>query len=282
MVAFTSKFLSKEHVIDDNNYMQHVGDWLDDGKLHERGRIPRDWSKEPFGAVPHTTSFDFDLIPRSEWTGMIEQMEKDKSRLSDIIIQSGIKSKDQNGTNYCWFNANVTAYEAWRAANGMPYINFSPASGAAPIKGFRNSGGWGGEGNEWLVEKGIVPVEYWPANAISRQYYTEDNKKLALNYRVAEFTDVQSRNFNQLATLLLLRIPVCIGLNWWSHEVCAIDLVATGNNQFGVRFRNSWGDSYGDHGFSILTESKATPDDAVAPRVVFPSEAPNTPLSVSV
>jgi hypothetical protein len=78
---------------------------------------------------------------------------------------------------------------------------------------------------------------------------------------------LQNRNFDQLATLCLLNVPVPIGLNWWSHEICACDLVVVSANHFGIRIRNSWGDDYGDHGFAVLSESKATPDDAVAPRV---------------
>ena len=80
---------------------------------------------------------------------------------------------------------------------------------------------------------------------------------------------MQPRNFDQLATCLLSGIPVAIGLNWWSHEVTAMDLVETSPGVFGVRIWNSWGDGWEDRGMAVLSQSKATPDDAVAPRVVI-------------
>lgn len=105
--------------------------------------------------------------------------------------------------------------------------------------------------------------------------------------------------FEQVATLLLTDTPVVSDFNWWSHSVCAIDLVdgnamrdtyradsgkladpaefdrAWGTSSeaggFGIRILNSWGDSWSDRGMGVLTGSKAVPDGAVAPRVVTPS-----------
>jgi hypothetical protein len=72
-------------------------------------------------------------------------------------------------------------------------------------------------------------------------------------------------------TCLFLRIPVAVGYNWWSHEVCAVDPVRVSAGNYGIRIRNSWGSSYGEDGFATLAGSKAIPDDAVAPRVTLPS-----------
>jgi hypothetical protein len=140
---------------------------------------------------------------------------------------------------------------------------------AAPIKSYRNHGGWGSQALEYIIEKGIVPVEQWPANAISRKYYTDENLEIAEDFKVTEWYDLEPRNFGELMTCLLLRIPVAVGYNWWSHEVSAIDPVALGNGDYGVRIRNSWGMGYGTDGYAVLAERKATPDDAVAPRVVI-------------
>lgn len=274
---FTSALRPKEVIINDSNHTRYAPteDATVDGQYKRRGRVPRNWQDEPYCSHPHAKPIDFPLIPESEWAARIEEMERTKTRLSDICDQAGLKSLDQNGTNYCWCNAVITALTIIRARDNMPFVDLSPASVAAQVKGYRNAGGWGGEALEFIVQNGVATQKDWPPNAISRQYLTDAMKKDALTRRVTEWYDLEERNFQQLMTLLLLRIPVAIGLNWWSHEVCAVDPVVISAGQFGVRFRNSWGDSYGDHGFNILTRSRSTPDDACAPRVIMATAESN-------
>lgn len=236
-----------------------------------KGRIPRDYGRTPFGALPGASPFDIPLIPRSEWPDRIADMERTKSRLSDVVLDAGIPSLDQNGTNYCWCNAVVTAIVTLRAVMGLPYVALSPASVAAPIKNYSNQGGWGGEALDYIVKNGVAAASIWPANAIKKQYDTPEMRINAALHKVTEWYELEAGNFDQLVTCNLLRIPSPIGLNWWSHEVCAMDAVMLGPNQFGIRIRNSWTDTWKDHGFDVLPENKATPDDAVAPRVTMAS-----------
>ena len=266
-MSFESTLYPSEFVIDDDNYKVHADIFDADSDERQRGRIPRDWDACPYGSMPGVEAFGLPLIPRSEWKDRIEKMEKTKSRLSDIVLRKGIPSLDQNGTNYCWTNAVITAMLTLRAAQGDKYVPLSPASVAAPIKGYRNQGGWGGDALDYIIKHGVSASEYWPPNYwASAKYDNEDSRDSRARHKVTEWWDLQSRNFDQMMTCLLMRIPVPIGLNFWSHEVCAMDPVVVGNG-FGVRFRNSWGDSYGEKGFAILSGSKAIPDDAVAPRV---------------
>lgn len=268
-MGFTSTLRPREFVIDDNNYTSHALNPIVGGETKNRGRAPRDWAKEPFGSLPYAKAFDIPLIPESEWDARIEEGEKTKTFLSHICDQKKLVSLDQNGTNYCWCNAVITAMEILQARTGQPIVKLSPASVAAPIKGYRNQGGWGGEALDYIIKNGVAPASLWPPNAINRSYFDKQEVKDARDdYKVTEWYELENRNFNQLMTLLFLRIPVPIGLNWWSHEVCACDPVKLSSG-YGVRIRNSWSDSYGDHGFAVLTRSKATPDDAVAPRVLM-------------
>jgi hypothetical protein len=210
------------------------------------------------------------LIPESDWQGMIQEQEERKSRLSDIVNQAGLPCKDQNGTNYCWINAPVHCIEIMRLLQNQETVILSPASAGAPIKGFRNVGGWGLEGLRYLQDNGCCPVEKWPANAIDRKYYTEENKALARYYRQLEWWELRPRNTKQLVSCLLRRIPVAVGLNWWGHEVTYYEPVWL-DGTVAIRQRNSWGLGWGTQGYGILQGSRFPADDAVAARTVLPS-----------
>lgn len=235
------------------------------------GYEKRDYAAHPHGSLSYAKPFSMTLIPRSEWDDRIAEMERTKSRLSDLVLQAGIPSLDQNGTNYCWGNGVVTAMETLRCLAGLPYVKLSSASACAPIKNFRNNGGWGGDALEWAMEKGMCTAETWPANAIDRRYYTDAAKEEAKRFRVTEATDVEQYDFDALMTMLFNRVPCPLGLDWWGHLICAMDPVKISSGQYGVRIRNSWGDDYGDQGFAVLSERKSR-GDVVAPRVMIAAQ----------
>lgn len=263
---FLSSIGPSEPIIGESNWMHYCKpeDVEIGGQLMCRGLLPRDYSREPFGSVG--VPFDLPVIPRSEWPALIEQQEQNKSRMSDLVRHYSVPPLNQGQTNYCWINAPVMCLQLTFLREGLGFVRLSPASAGGPIKGFRNVGGWGTEGLQWLVEHGCCPVDAWPANAIDRRYYTEENKKLALDYRVHEWVELRPRSFDELATAMLLGFPVAVGYNWWRHEVTALDLVMLGRDRFGCRIYNSWGEGYGEKGMAVLEESKATPDDAVFAR----------------
>ena len=227
----------------------------------------RNLDEYPIGGL--AKGFDIPVIPRSEWDDRIEEIEKTKSRLSDLSYANGLKCQDQNGTNYCWANAPVYCVQLVRLTMGLGIEYLSPASVAAPIKNYKNQGGYGSQALKYIIQRGIVPTKYWPPNSRDRGLYYPKNLKRAKNYIVTEWYDLDNRNFDQLMTCLLLRIPVAVGYNWWGHEVSAIDPIGLGQDGYGIRIRNSWGMDYGKDGYAVLGEGKATSDDAVAPRVTI-------------
>ena len=231
-----------------------------------RGYVERDYDAFPEGVF--ATPMPLPTIPRSEWAARIEQMDREKRWPKDHKILSGFKSLDQNGTNYCWINAPVQCIHYVRAIQGEQHIALSPASVGAIIKNYKNVGGWGSQGLLYMTENGVVPQSLWPANAIKREYDTAESRTERKKYIVDEWWELKARSFDQLMTCLLLGYPVAIGLNWWSHEVTAC-AAAVKDGKFYVDIDNSWGTSYGDDGHALLTEAKATPDDAVVPRVVL-------------
>lgn len=239
-------------------------------KGYSTGHIPRDYSAVPYGAQPFASKFDLPVIPRSEWGDRVKAMEG--SSIKDLYLAAvadpavQMKCKDQNGTNYCWVNAPTMAVELLRLVQNQPYVDLSPASAGGPIKNYRNVGGWGGEALERIVSHGVCASSIWPANGISSKYNTQEATTNAALHKVTEWWELEPRNLDQLATCLFYRIPVPIGLNWWGHEVTAVSMDVDG-----VWILNSWGMGYGSNGLAKLSFSKATPDDAVAPRVTVPS-----------
>lgn len=263
---FKSKLSDNEPIID--------GDF--DGSLllpdgMGKGYEARDFEKYPLGfSAPKA---EVPLLPRDEWTDRIEEMERTESRITDLTNFAGIVVKNQGRTNYCWINGVTFAVEVIRAMQGLPYVPLSPASVGCKIKNFRNQGGWGIEGMEYIIEHGIVPEEHWPPNAQQRKYDRDESWNIAKDFKVIEWMDVEGYNMDLIMTILIdLKLPVPVGFSWWGHLVCAVDPVVLGRRQFGYRIANSWGTGWGENGYGILTERKASKfSEAIAPRVVIPS-----------
>ena len=262
---FVSKLRPGELVIDDSNCHRYARQLGQPGEGN--GYIPRDYAKEPYGSLPFLETFDIPIIPRSEWPARIEEMERTKTRISDFWIRDGLRSPYQDGIPYCWIYAVATAMKALRCVMGLPYVPLSAESAGARITGFRSVGGWSHRGVEWVLQHGMNTEDEWPPHraGINRKYDTPENRESAKRNIVVKWYDVPDRNFDALMTCLFHRIPVCIGLNWWRHAICGVDPVMTGRNSFGVRIQNSHGDDYGEGGRAVLSESRGTPDDAVAP-----------------
>lgn len=259
MSGFTSQLYRGEMIINDETPASVFEEQVDgQGRgLQLEFRGPGDFEYGEY-ASPFPQHL---LIPRSEWQARIEEMEAMKSRLSDVIRFANLPHKDQANTNYCWINAPVHCLEISRLLQNQKPVSLSPASAGAQIKGFRNVGGWGLEGLEWIIKHGVVPSSRWPDNAIDRRYLTAENKTIALDYRVDEWCECRPRDVDQMISLLLRRVPGAGGYNWWRHEVTNVDPVWI-DGTVAVRIRNSWR-GWGDFGFGILQGSKMLADDLV-------------------
>lgn len=234
-----------------------------------QGLIPRDYTAEPLGEG-YAGPMEFELIPRAEWPDRIADMERSKSRLTDLADFNGLTVLNQNGTNLCWCNGVVRCVELLRLVQGETPVRLSPASVGGPLTGYRNVGGWGSKALKYVVENGIVPASDWPCNAIDRKYDTEATRKLRALYQCDDWYDVPPRNFDAMMTCVLLRMPCAVAFNWWSHLVCAA-APKHENGKFGIVIDNSWGTSWGVDGRSVLWEGKGTPDECLAPKVVTAS-----------
>lgn len=251
-------------LITDDNEEEHCGpDVMVKGRLPCKGWKPRDYATHPYGGFGFAAPDD-DLILRNEWASRIKDREASGASISAIATTAGVRVFHQGNTNYCWGNAPVKGLEILQVVAGQDHVPLSPASVCAIIKNYRNDGGWGTQAAQFLVEKGASTQKLWPANAIDKKYNTHEANAVRGRYQLKEWKDIPPRSFAHMATHLLRGRVVPIGVNWWGHEVLAVELVHLEGNKFGALVWNSWGEDWGENGLGVLDEQHATPDDALA------------------
>lgn len=285
--------LDGEFVINDDN----AGSFVDkEDQGFAKGLVPRDYSQHPVGAAASSVAFSeaIELIPREKWPAMCAEQREKKSSLYHIRETGGpsggrIPSLDQNGQGFCWIYSVTGCVQLLRAAAGMEYVELSPHSGACKIFGFQDRGAWGALALDFIAENGIAAAKDWPQKSMHKRHDNARTWKNAKKYRVTEgWIDLDidhaseaHLNFDQVATLLLSRVPVVCDFNWWGHSVFAFELIDAypelGQEQLDhperwcIRIGNSWRDSWGDRGTAVLQGKRAIPNGGCAPRVVVAS-----------
>lgn len=256
-----------EILIDDDT----PNDILFDGRFG-RGLVPRDFSTHPEGFL--SPPAEIELIPESEWSARIKEMEELKSRISDL--RGAITSLNQTQSNYCWAHSPVHCVILDRAFKGQPHLPLSAYAVGSTIKKGANEGGWCGLSAKFIQEFGVPTQTLWPQG----QFRDPGNnwRANAARHKITEgWFDFsrqvwdQQLSFAQVATLLLNGVPCALDFNWWAHSVCGLDLIEVERGSFGIRIWNSWGDSWGDRGVGVLRGSKAIPNGAIAVRSTVPS-----------
>lgn len=241
------------------------------------GLVERDYTKYP--AEMFAPPSEIQLIPRSEWKDRIAERKEQRATGRDLRnrMANGKKHKslDQNGQGYCWAYSVTHTVMYMRAVANQPYQRLSAHAVGCKVKGFRDEGGWCGLSAKFIRENGVPSVEEWPEKSMSRQYDSSETWTAAkANVITEDWVDLtrsvydQNLTFDMVATCLLQGVFVAVDFNWWSHSVCAIDVVEVEAGSYGLLIQNSWTDSWGDEGLGILRGSRAIPDGAVATRVV--------------
>lgn len=239
-------------VITDSNYQQ----FINQGRRGYAGMFP---SVSERAACKTFGDLGIPLLPEKDWDDIIEWQETNNATLVNLCNDLGLPCLDQNGTNYCWDNAPTHCCEVVRLGETGQVFSYSPASTAAPIKNFTNSGGWGSQALDYFKVNGMNLTVDWPANAIKRSYYTDENREKAKRHIVREFFVLD--NWVERGSCILAGIPTADGYDWWSHEVCGMHILKGSHD---LVIRNSWGMAWGDKGFGTLTGSRKQANDSVA------------------
>ncbi len=251
-------------IIGEDNWQQHTVEHRAMG----RGLVPRDWSKRPYGDSALAGTFEAVAIPRvkrPDWSARIRHMTETKTRLSDIMIAAAVPVLNQSYLGYCHGFGPAGAEMGLRAFMGAPTIKLSGSSIAAPTVGFQNRGAWIMDDLRQLAAHGVNTVEEYPELSMNPRDYNEASQRQAATRRLSQWYEGDRRNFEHTMSCLMNHIPVVVGLNWWGHCVYYVDAVEVRPGVFGVLARNSWGPGYGDDGWFILEEGRATPDEQYMP-----------------
>jgi hypothetical protein len=272
-VAKSQKNTPKLFVFDDETKGADKDQWfcpLVDGEIKGHGLVPRDYAAYP--REMFAPPADLALIPRSEWSARVKELERTKARLSDL--RGDIPALDQGSEGFCWAYSTTTSIMLLRATNNQSYVRLSAHAVGCVVKNYRNEGGWCGLSAKFQKERGCPSVQFWPEKSMSRSNDKPETWVNAALHKVTEdwvdlTRDVYDQNltFDQVATCLLSGIPVAADYNHWSHSICLMDLVEVEAGSWGVVLLNSWSNAWGTNGTGILRGQKAIPDGAVAMRV---------------
>lgn len=259
-------------LITDDNYHEFVDYHDKKGKRFSHGLIQRNFKKFPVGYESFAKPIDFPLFSDQEIEDRLADQLRTKSSLEEVCMAE-MPILDQDGYGYCWGHSTVNAVQCVRGLNNQPYEPLSAFAVCAIIKRGRNEGGWCTLSLKFVTEHGVPSQKLWPqGKANVSTYDTPAMRENAKKNIVTEWFDLSesgSEVKRQLATLLLMNVPVATDYNWWGHSVLAFRLLSW--NPFRTRIKNSWA-GWGNNGMGDLEGSKAIPNGAVAPCLVTPNQ----------
>jgi hypothetical protein len=246
--------------------MPVINDW----DYGAKGFLQRNYETHPYGSLECCAPFNLPTIPRSEWPDRINEGHKSKSFLSHLMDQAGVPILNQNPLPYCHAFSACLGVMGMRCSQNAPFTLLSASSIGGIVTGYQERGAYIFDDLKATINTGVAPASMYEMRT-TRNVWTPESKAEALKYRVTEWWDLENRNFDQTMTCLLSRIPVCVGLNHWSHAVTYLDPIYK-DGKFGVLMQNSWGGGWGTNGRAVFMEGygsgRATPDEQYAPRQI--------------
>lgn len=269
-MTFVSDLGSNPLIIDDRNAHLFAQE-ARDGAMSS-GYEDRDYRKHGLGA--YAPRFSGRMIPRSKWDDLIKMQEDNRSSPWHWHKWNKLPILNQNGLPYCWMYGTVAGVMLTYAKQGIPVPHLSATGPAAQGKRWAKRGGWAGEAIKYIEKYGIPTVGTWPEHSMDRNLPKNHEVELdAKRHGVVEFEELPGRSFDACVSALLdpkNPCPITLGLSWWGHLVCGTRAVKIDSRNYGIEIVNSWQKSWGNEGFAVLAEKKATPHESVAIKRVTP------------
>jgi len=257
-------------VIDDSNAQLYVEENKVLSGAFGSGMVKRDYALHGLGSYANV--FSGEIIPRSKWDDLIKRQDDNESSPYHHHIASDVEVLDQNGYPYCWMYGTVAGVMNRYASQGLPVPFLSATAPAAQGKDYKQEGGWAAEAIPYIEKYGLPTVDTWPQHSLDRKLAKNHEQQLdAARHGIVQFEELPQSNFDAAASCLLDPYnpsPVTLGLMWWGHLVCGLRLVKVDRNTYGILIVNSWTREWGENGFKVLVESKATAHECVAIRNV--------------
>lgn len=246
-------------------------------KGQKMGLVPRNFMKNPVGSYPAAPRFSLPILTEAEIEAKLRAQLAGAEMTLQQFRDTGdggkrIKSLDQNGQGYCWAYSTTSGSMLARAGAGMPHVRLSAHMIGCLVKSYRNQGGWNAQSVAFAAQNGIASTEFWVEKSMARSNDTPAMRANAKQHLLSEYMDLdddgEALRF-QIATCLLLNIPLAMDFNWWSHSVCGVRLMSW--KPFKVRIWNSWTDSWSDEGMGDLEGNRAMPNGCIALMMSRPS-----------
>lgn len=242
------------------------------------GLLPRDWTRVPLGSIPGVPilgASDVTRIPMEAWPDLIADRRRRKATLKAMWQASRIGVWNQSSLRYCHSFSTAMGVAFWREQQGLPFVELSPSSVAAPITGYQNKGWYIDGALEQAVKVGVATTEFVPRGTTGRADFKPGWEASAAKHRVVEWAEGRSRDIVLQGTLLLNGMGYVAGLNWWGHAIWCVELLdlapgkpATDWNRYGIEYLNSYGREWGEDGWGVLTGQRAIADSITIPRQV--------------
>ena len=233
--------------------------------MTDHGYIERDFNADPIGAeLPMCEAV---VHRRSDWRDLMKLQEERKTSPLDFHLMNEVPRLNQSKLKYCWAFCIVAGCMNRLAFAGInnPLPTLSATSLAAPIKNFRNTGGYVLQAAKGALN-GIAETDVWPELSLRRSHSSDpDVRKSRQNNKLNSFSELPSRDLDALVSVLIDEDnarPVAIALPWWRHAVLALR-ARLENDRIRIDYANSYGNEWGSNGFGVLSEDKAVAHEQI-------------------